>query len=268
MKKVRRQSMQESYWNKEPDHSEYEIFSQLQIPPDTPFFIRLDGRRFQAVSEMVGAEKPFDERFVKCLTASAKALFHSNLNPALVYVASDEINVLFLYTSPFRRRVEKINSILASVTSSAFSLNALKLFKKSLVASFDSRIVISSREKIIEYLAWRQRDAWRNHNNAYAYWLLRKMGHKPAEAAKMLRGLKTDDLHQMLFSHGVNLAQTPSWQRRGILVYREPYQKQVKNYTVTRWRIEESWDLPLFSSKEGQALIQQILEWAKPQRGT
>ena len=259
-----RSEMQESYWNKEPNHPEYEIFSQLQTPPDTPFFVRLDGRRFQAVSEMVGAEKPFDERFVKCLAASAKAIFQSNLNPALAYVASDEINVLFLYTSPFRRRVEKINSILASVTSSAFSLNVLKLFKKSLVSSFDSRIVVSSKGKITEYLAWRQRDAWRNHNNAYAYWILRKMGHKPAEAARMLKGFRTDDLHQMLFRHGVNLAQTPSWQRRGILIYREPYQKQVKYLTVTRWRIEESWDLPVFSSKEGQALIQQVLEWAEP----
>jgi len=256
--------MQESYWNKEPNHPKYEIFCQLQIPPDTPFFVRLDGRRFQAVSEVLGAEKPFDERLVKCLAASAKAVFHSNLTPTLVYVASDEINVLFLHTSPFRRRVEKINSILASVTSSAFSLNALKLFRRSLVASFDSRIVISSNEKIIEYLAWRQRDAWRNHNNAYAYWLLRKMGHKPAEAAKMLKGFKTDELHQMLFRHGVNLAQTPSWQRRGLLVYRERYQKQVKNYVVTRWRIAENWNLPLFSSTEGQTLIQQILEWAKP----
>ncbi|MFQ6081404.1 MAG: tRNA(His) guanylyltransferase Thg1 family protein [Candidatus Bathyarchaeia archaeon] len=256
--------MQGSSWNKGSNHLEHEIFSQLRIPPDTPFFVRLDGRRFQAVSETVGAEKPFDKRFAQCLVASAKAVFQSGFNPALVYVASDELNVLFLYAAPFRRRVEKVNSILAGIASSSFSLNTLKLFKKSLTASFDSRVVVYSKEEIVEYLLWRQRDAWRNHNNAYGYWLLRRRGHKPKEAARMLKGLKTKDLHEMLFRHGINLAQTPAWQRRGILVYREPYQKHVKNHTVTRWRIKENWDLPLFSSTEGQALIQQILEWSKP----
>jgi len=256
--------MQESSWNKGFDHSEHEIFSKLQIPPDTPFFVRLDGRRFQAVSETVEAVKPFDERLAQCLVAPAKAMFQGNFNPALVYVASDELNVLFVYAAPFRRRVEKIDSILAGVASSSFSLNALKHFKKPLTASFDSRIVISSKEGVIEYLLWRQRDAWRNHNNAYAYWLLRGIGHKPREAAKRLKGLKTKDLHEMLFRHSINLIQTPAWQRRGILIYREPYRKQVKNHTVTRWRIKENWNLPLFSSTEGRALIQQILDWSRP----
>ena len=256
-----------SYWNSGSNYPKHEIFSQLQVPPDTPFFARLDGRRFQAISKKVGAKKPFDEKFAKCLVASAKAMYKSDLNPALVYAASDEINVLFLYTAPFRRRVEKTNSVLAGVASSAFSLSVAKLFKKNLIAAFDSRLVVSSQEKITEYLTWRQRDAWRNHNNAYAYWLFRRTGHKPSEAAKMLKGLKTKELHEILFRHGLNLAQTPAWQRRGILIYKEPYQKQVKNHVVTRRRIRENWNLPLFSSKEGQDLIQQILMRAKPSKG-
>ena len=256
--------MQGLYWNKGFNHSKHEVFSQLCIPPDVPFFVRLDGRRFQAVSETISAEKPFDEKFAKCLVASAKAMFQSGFSPALAYVASDEINLLFLYTAPFRRRVEKINSILAGVASSAFSLSAPKLFEKTSIAAFDARIIVSSLEKIAEYLAWRQGDAWRNHNNAYAYWFLRKTEHKPSEAAKMLKGLKTEDLHDLLFRHGVNLAQTPAWQRRGILIYKEPYKKRVENRVVTRRRIRENWNLPLFTSKEGKALIQQVLEWAKP----
>jgi len=259
--------MQESYWNRSSNHPKHEIFSELQVPPDTPFFARLDGRRFQAISEKVGAEKPFDKRFAKCLVESATALFKTNFNPALAYVASDEMNVLFLYAPPFKRRIEKTNSILAGIASSAFSLSVTKLFKKTLITAFDSRIVVSSQEKVTDYLTWRQRDAWRNHNNAYAYWLFRKNGYKPSEAAKKLKGLKTRDLHEILFRHGINLAQTPSWQRRGILVYREPYQKQAKNQRVTRRQIKENWNLPLFSSKEGQDLIQQILGWAKPGTG-
>jgi tRNA(His) guanylyltransferase len=259
--------MQESYWNRNFNHHKHEIFSQLQVPSDTPFFARLDGRRFQAISEKVDAYKPFDEKFAKCLVASAKALFKSNFNPALVYVASDEINALFLHAAPFRRRIEKTISILAGIASSAFSLSVAKLFKKNLITAFDSRIIVSSQEKIVEYLTWRQRDAWRNHNNAYAYWLFRRNGYKPSEAAKKLKGLKTKDLHEILFRHGVNLTKTPAWQRRGTILYREPYPKQVKNQIVTRRQIKENWNLPLFSSKEGQDLIRQILRWVKPSAG-
>ena len=258
--------MQESYWNRDFNYPEHDIFSQLQVPPDTPFFARLDGRRFQAISEKVGADKPFDERFAKCLVASARALFESNFNPALVYVASDEINILRLKGAACKKRIEKVDSIFAGVASSAFSLSAAKLFKKTLITAFDSRIIVSSQEKITEYLTWRQGDAWRNHNNAYAYWLFRRNGYKSSEATKKLKGLKTKDLHEILFSHDINLTQTPAWQRRGILVYKEPYQKQVKNQMVTRRQIKENWNLPLFSSKEGKDLIRQILRWAEPQR--
>ncbi len=255
--------MRESYSNKGSNHSKHEIFSKLQIPPTTPFFARLDGRRFKAISEKIGAKKTFDKRFAKCLVKSARAVYRGGFNPVLIYVASDELNVLFLYTSPVRRRVEKINSVLAGIASSAFSLSLLKNFEKNSITSFDSRIISSSSDKIIEYLLWRQRDAWRNHNNAYAYWLFRKIGHKPSKAAKMLKGLKSRDLHEILFRHGINLAKTPAWQRRGILIYREPYQKQVGNCVVTRRRIKENWELPLFSSEKGQTLIQKILELAK-----
>jgi len=263
--------MQELYWNKNLNIKQkpQEPFSQLQIPSHVPFYLRLNGRRFQAVSEALKAEKPFDEKFAKCLVACGKAIFQSNLAPTLVFVTSDEVNALFVYTVPFNLRVEKINSVLASTASSAFSLNAFKYFNKSLIVGFDSRIVMTTRERLWEYLACRQRGAWRNHNNAYAYWLLRRLGHKPSKAAKKLKGLKTKDLHELLFRHGINLAETPTWQRRGILIYREPFQKRVKTQTISRWHIKESWNLPIFSTEEGQALIQQVVEWAKPKnRGT
>lgn len=260
--------MRESHLNEGLKSSKHDIFSQLRIPSDVPFFVRLDGRCFRAISEKVDAEKPFDERFAKCLTAAARALFQGDFNPALAYVASDEINTVFLYTAPFRRRVEKIDSVLAGIASSAFSLSALKLFKKGLIVAFDSRIAIIPLGKILGYLSWRQREAWRNHNNAYAYWLLRKTGHKPSEAAETLKGMKTKDLHDFLLRHNINLAQTPNWQRRGILVYREPYQKLAGEQVATRKQITENWSLPLLSSKEGRALIQQVLEWAKPGTGS
>jgi len=43
--------MPESYSNEEPTYHRDEIFSQLQVPADIPFFVRLNGRRFKTPSE-------------------------------------------------------------------------------------------------------------------------------------------------------------------------------------------------------------------------
>lgn len=59
--------MQESTLNRYKNWPKNEIFSKTCIPPETPFFIRLDGWRFRKLSETIKAEKPFDEKFAKCL---------------------------------------------------------------------------------------------------------------------------------------------------------------------------------------------------------
>ncbi len=170
--------MPESSSNEEyKNWMKHEIFSNTCIPPETPFFLRLDGWKFKELSEVVGAEKPFDKRFAKCLVSSAKILYEKGFNPTLVYVASDELNIIFADSAPFRGRIEKMNSVIAGLTSSIFALNLQKVFGKEVVTAFDSRVVVASgNERIFEYLAWRQMNAWRNHNNAYAYWILRKLG--------------------------------------------------------------------------------------------
>lgn len=259
--------MQESSLNKYKNWSKHEIFSKTCVPPETPFFVRLDGWKFKKLSETLKAEKPFDKKFAKCLVSSGEVLFKEGFNPALIYVASDELNILFLNAVPFRRRVEKIDSVLASLVSSAFSLNVRKFFNEKAVTAFDSRVIIAqTEEKIAEYLSWRQMNTWRNHNNAYAYWALRRTGLKPSEIAKKLKGLKTEELHEITFKQGVNLAKTPHWQRRGILVYKHPFLKKAGSHMIKRWKTKENWSLPLFTEKNGAKLIQRILKWTKQKR--
>ncbi|MEM1566406.1 MAG: tRNA(His) guanylyltransferase Thg1 family protein [Candidatus Bathyarchaeia archaeon] len=244
-----------------------EIFSKTSVPHETSFFVRLDGWKFKRLSETVGVEKPFDERFAKCLVNAGRTLFEKGFSPALVYVASDELNILFLGDAPFRGRVEKIDSVMPSLVSAAFALQLKKMFGKTDSVAFDSRIVIvPSENAVISYLAWRQTNAWRNHNNAYAYWLFRKMDYKPLEAAKKLKGMKTEEIHETLFRHGINLAETPAWQRRGILLYKKPVSKMVGGQEVVRWKVEEDWNLPLFNKEDGVKLIHKILEWFKAKR--
>jgi tRNA(His) 5'-end guanylyltransferase len=92
------------------------------------------------------------------------------------------------------------------------------------------------------------------------------MGHKPAEASKKLRGLKTEELHELAFKQGINLAQTPAWQRRGILIYKEPYAKKTLKGVAERWKLKAEWNTPLFTSDDGAKLIKQIIEWKKQKR--
>jgi tRNA(His) guanylyltransferase len=255
------------YTDKYGNWSKHEAFSKTYIPPETPFFLRLDGWRFRKLSEAIKAEKPFDEKFAKCLVSSGKILFMKGFSPALVYVVSDEINILFLNVAPFRRRIEKVNSVPASLISSAFTLSLRKFFDEENIVAFDSRIVVvSTDEKIVQYLAWRQMNNWRNYNNAYAYWAFHKIGYKPPEISKRLKGLKTEELHEIMLRQGVNLAKTSQWQRRGILVYKQLFLREVENCFVTRWKINENWELPLFTSRDGAKLIKQILEWTRQKR--
>lgn len=268
MKKEQKPSMQGFCSNNNLNWHRHEIFVQTCIPPEVPFFVRLDGWKFRKLAENVKAEKPFDKQFARCIVSSGKILYKTGFVPALIYVASDELNVLFLNTPPFHGRIEKINSILAGLVSSAFTLNLKKKFRKDFPISFDSRVtVLTNEEKIIEYLVWRQDNTWRNHNNTYAYWILSKEGYKPKEISKKLKGLKTMEIHEMVFKQGVNLAKTPSWQRRGILLYRAPYVKEVENCLIVRWKVKENWDLPLFREADGMALVKHIMKWAKRERG-
>ncbi|MEM1589943.1 MAG: tRNA(His) guanylyltransferase Thg1 family protein [Candidatus Bathyarchaeia archaeon] len=250
------------------DSTKNEIFSETSIPRGTGFFIRLDGWKFRKLSEVIGAEKPFDERFAKCLVQSGKVLFEKGFNPTLIYTVSDELNILFMKGMPFHGRVEKIDSVIPSLVSAAFTSHLQSLFNKKATAAFDSRIVIMPDENtVVKYLAWRQINAWRNHNNAYAYWLFRKMGCKPHEITKKLKGMKTKEIHETLFRHGINLAKTPQWQRRGILLYKEPVAKRLIGQEAIRWKVKDEWNLPLFTREEGAKLIKKVLEWMK-QKGS
>ena len=259
MKAEQKPLTQESYLNNE--FMENEVYSQLKVPKTIPFAVRLDGWKFRSLCEKLGAEKPFDLRIAKCLVDSCMQVLR-NFNPSLVYVISDEINFLFIKNYPFDGRIEKINSVLSGLTSATFSLNVEKHFGKTTAVSFDSRIVILSDKTLMGYLIWRQQNGWRNHNNAYAYWLLRKLGYSSREASRKLKGLKTKQIHEFLFKHGINLAETPAWQRRGIIIYREVYEKEVKGIKVKRRRTVENWNPPPFTSKEGQELIYKIIKGA------
>jgi tRNA(His) 5'-end guanylyltransferase len=127
--------------------------------------------------------------------------------------------------------------------------------------SFDARIIQVSPELAVSYLADRQSEAWRNHLNAYGLATLVDEGMTRAEAARVLKGMSSREIHEMMFSHGINLAKTPAWQRRGVLVYKSG--KQVEGYNpllsklvrTIRSTVVCEREPPVFSSPEGRSFL-------------
>jgi tRNA(His) guanylyltransferase len=246
----------ERLYNKDRDR---EIYADIKAIP--PLIVRADGRNFRRVLSDE-FEKPYDERFAKGMAKAVAIFFEmSGFEPKLAYAFSDEVNFFFTQV-PFKGRIEKLDSVIASFLASA--LTVVLDFKAAI--AFDARIIpVCSGEDVLEYLVQRQAGAWRNHLNAYGYYGLQESGLSEKEAEKRLKGMKAAQVHEMLFRKGVNLNETPKWQRRGILIAKERYEKGgynpkvAKEVTATRYKIVQLWDLPLFGSEEGRNLIAELI---------
>ena len=238
-----------------------EIFSQLTVP--SAAFVRIDGRGFGRVLDRLSFGRPYDIRFAKGMVDSAVDFFNkSGINPSMIYLFSDEINLLFIEDMPFNGRLEKIDSIISSFFSSALVLN-LNIPEP---LSFDSRVILIDKSDIIDYFNWRQLECWRNLMSSYAYYLLKDDGLTAKEAADRLNGLKSDKLHELAWDHDINLAKTPMWQRRGIMVYKQGYVRKGVNpltdkiTSTKRYRVTQDWELPLFKEETGIKFIETLLE--------
>ena len=236
-----------------------EIYAELKAIP--PLIVRADGRNFRHVLRDT-FEKPFDVRFAQGMAEAAERFFEqSGFDPDLAYLFSDEINLYFTHV-PFKGRIEKLDSVIASFLASALTI----VLGLNEAIAFDARTIpVCSRDDVLAYLAQRQAEAWRNHINAYGYYGLQESGLSAQEAEERLSGMKAAQVHELLFRKGINLNATPAWQRRGIVVAKERYEKEgydpgiEKDVTVTRYKIVQSWDLPLFGSAEGRALLLRLI---------
>jgi len=246
---------------------ESELLAEVRVPPGLFFVVRCDGRGFRELCDEAGFAKPFDEDFARLMVSSAKAVYEGGFNPLFTYIQSDEANFLFDGESSFNRRVEKLVSIIPSLMSGRAAVELERRMKRWMPVAFDARIVLLSRDSVVDYLAWRQREAWRNHVNSYAYYTLLNKGLSPREASAKLKGLKAGDLHDLVFKEaGVNLASTPTWQRRGVALMWA--QEEVEGFNpvkgrkekALRIRLREVWNLPLFNSEEGRRLVESSIE--------
>lgn len=212
---------------------------------------RLDGRNFTRLTrELCDFEAPFDVRFRDMMTATVEHLMQCGFRVVYGYTQSDEISLLFhRETDVFQRKLRKYNSVLAGEASAKFSILLGQ------IGCFDCRICqLPGPEQVYDYFLWRSEDAHRNALNGHCYWLLRKEGQTPEAAAKTLFGMSVSEKNELLFERGVNFNEIPAWQKRGVGVYWEVYQKQGLNpitgepAQAERHRLKVELDLPLKDS--------------------
>lgn len=237
-----------------------EVYADLRVR--APLVVRADGRGFGTL--LKDAKKPHDLDFAKAMAGAARGFVEeSGLAPALAFTFSDEINLLFS-EAPFNGRLEKIDSVVAGSLSGLLSVNLER------AVAMDARAIPLCPGEINEYFAKRQDEAWRNHVFSSGFYALIEDGLAPYEAMGRLRGMKEAEIHEMLFQRGTNLAKSPAWQRRGILIRREKDEvkggeererkerergKGKDEKRRKRWRVVEDWETPLFRSEEGRRLL-------------
>lgn len=226
----------------------FETAHDYSVLPGIYIVARLDGRGFTKLTKEVHKFKaPYDERFRDYMLDTVEHLMNSGFDIIYGYTQSDEISLLFsLEDETFNRKIRKINSVLAGEASAKFSLLLGD------IGCFDCRVSqLSNIQQVIDYFRWRQQDAHRNSLNSHCYWCLRGDGETARKATSIMDGLSVADKNELLFQHGINFNDLPSWQKRGVGLYWEEYQKEgynpVKDETVltTRRRIKRELHLPM-----------------------
>lgn len=227
---------------------EYEVYSSLKVPKNSKIIIRLDGRAFHKLALDLELVKPYDENFYRVIAKVCEDLF-KEFSPLFVYTFSDEISLL-LENIPFEGRIEKIDSVVASFAASSFVINYDADFKKP--PAFDSRIIPIAEGDILKYFKWRQDESWRNCVNSHGISYL-KTKYSNTRANDKIKGMKLNEIHELLFQNGINLNEVETYKKRGIGIYRinkkiEGFnKKENKNQISYRSYVFTDWELPKFN---------------------
>jgi tRNA(His) guanylyltransferase len=226
----------------------FETAADLCVLPEVFMVARLDGRSFTRLTkEICQFEAPFDERFRDMMVATTQWLMKCGFRVTYGYTESDEISLLFAQDEvQFGRKLRKYHSVLAGEASASFSL----LLGRP--ATFDCRICqLPNAALVVDYFRWRNEDSARNALSAYCYWTLRKKGHDEREATARLEGASVREKNELLYQLGINFNDVPSWQKRGVGLYWDEFDKPARNplsgaeVIARRRRIKIELDLPM-----------------------
>jgi tRNA(His) 5'-end guanylyltransferase len=192
----------------------YEAEHEYSLSRDKPIYARIDGRSFSRFTR--GMEKPYDKAMSDCMMNTAITLVNETKADS-AYVQSDEISLVFREcqddsTHFFGGRVQKLSSVIAGLTTAAFSREfyGSVIGKRGTLPHFDCRVCQPpTREEVTNMILWRHNDATRNAilNAGQSVFSHREM-----------QGKKTNVVLDMLRDRNVNFNGYPSRFRNGAFV--------------------------------------------------
>lgn len=201
----------------------YEKRYMSQFMPCIPVIARVDGRAFHSFTK--GLERPFCGQLSQLMILTTKFLVQET-NARCGYTQSDEISLVWLAEDWdneifFAAKLQKMNSILASMTSVYFNRNLEEYLpsKKSQMPLFDCRVFqVPSEKEAANYFIWREQDATRNSL---------QMAARSVYSHKELHLMDSTKLHDMLHDKGINWNDYPNHFKRGTYVRRITTEKEL-----------------------------------------
>jgi tRNA(His) 5'-end guanylyltransferase len=197
-----------------------------------PLILRFDGVHFHTQVKKWKCEKPFDEKMINAMAATAKYLCESISGSQIAYIQSDEITLLVRddatkLTQPwFNKEINKVLSVGAAKATKAFIHN---YFGKELpdniemLPEFDCRGFVVPEHEIFNVIYWRQSDASKNSIQMLA---------RAHFSHNRLEGLNGSQLQELLFKEkGINWNDLPVHHKRGFCVVK----KQVEIPVERKW---------------------------------
>ncbi len=183
--------------------------------PLTPVVARLDGRGFSEFTKDM--KRPYDERMSRLMVETAKWLAQLTNSPC-AYTQSDEITLCWY--EPDRRnqlffdgRIQKMSSVLASMTSVRFNNQLMKYLTAEYfdrMPHFDCRVfMMPSTTEVANCYLWRVWDATKNSISMAARCL-----YEHTE----LHGKNGAEMQEMMWQKGVNWNDYPAFFKRGTFI--------------------------------------------------
>jgi tRNA(His) 5'-end guanylyltransferase len=189
--------------------------------PRLPILARIDGKRFSKFTQ--GLKRPYDERLSRLMVATAQHLIAESA-AVCGYTQSDEISLLF-YEDDLKaqvfldRRIQKLTSILASMTTGFFNAHLGRAIpeKADAVALFDCRVwAVPTKDEAANMFLWRELDATKNSVS---------MAARVYQSSAELHGKNNAEMHELLFQNGVNWNDYPPFFKRGTFILRRTIER-------------------------------------------
>ena len=195
-----------------------------------PVYARVDLRAGHTFCHSL--DKPFDNDFVSVMQKTCAHLVEET-NAVVGFVESDEVSLAWLEPSkvPFETRLFKLESVLAAMATSAFTLYGLETkFAdriKKMMPHFDCRVCqLPTLDELANMFLWRQQDCVKNSITMVA---LSKFSHN------QLQGKNSIDKINMLVDAGLDYYRDiPEHLRLGSFFRREIYFKTLTDEELAK----------------------------------